>query len=65
MSLSLPQSHGPFLGFEIMPLLYTHPSTARPAFDELTESSKHRGGVRHSNGTLRDASQLTCWSLER
>jgi hypothetical protein len=58
--LELPQSYGPFLSFETTPLLYTHPSTARSAFDELTESSRHlgRGGARQWHTTRRQSTGL-------
>lgn len=58
----------PFLGFGIAAVVHTHQPGAAAASDNLTDFSCHKdtsSEVRHTNGTLRKATQLTCWGLQR
>ena len=57
----------PFLGCEATAVVYAYQPSAGTASDDLTDFSSHRdtsAEVRHTNGTLRDGTQLTWRGLE-
>ena len=74
MSLSVPRPAADglvqilsLLGFRIAAAVNAPQPSVATASDDLTDFSCDRdtsAGVAHTNGTLRDAIELTCWGLE-